>query len=61
MGDKLIHIPNDDDQNYPCCRLKLFVVKFDYYLMKLPIVLCQRIGSRILKTLDTSVIYSLMS
>ena len=29
MADKLMYIPNDDTQNYPLCRLKLLVEKFE--------------------------------
>ena len=30
MADKLLYIPNDDRQNYPFCRLKLFVETFEH-------------------------------
>ena len=29
MADKLMHISNDDTQNYPFCRLHLVVESFD--------------------------------
>ena len=29
MDDKLIYIPNDDKQNIPFCRLKIFVESLD--------------------------------
>ena len=35
MDDKLMHIPNDDTQNYPFCRLKL-VVQTNNNLVKVP-------------------------
>ena len=30
MTDKLMHIPNDDTQNYPFCRLKSVVETFEH-------------------------------
>ena len=30
MTNKLIHIPNDDTQKYPFCRLKLVVETFEH-------------------------------
>ena len=30
MLDKLMHIPNDDTQNYPVCRLQLVVETFEH-------------------------------
>ena len=33
MADKLMHIPNDDFQNYPLCTLGLVVETFQLNLM----------------------------
>ena len=30
MADKFMHIPNDDTQNSPFCRLQLIVEKFGH-------------------------------
>ena len=30
MADKFMYIPNDNAQNYPFCRLKLVVEKFEH-------------------------------
>ena len=34
MDDKFMHIPNDDPQNYPFCKLELVVETFNTQLNK---------------------------
>ena len=33
MAKKIMHIPNDDTQNYPFPRLKLVVESFEHFIL----------------------------
>ena len=64
----ILYIPNDDTQNYPCCRLQLVVETLvDIYFheptnqKKSPELINQRIRKRIIKILGTIVINSPIS
>ena len=35
MINKLRYLPNDNEQNYPLCRLKLLVEKLGQFLIKI--------------------------
>ena len=66
MAKKLIHIPNDNAQNFHFCRLWLLVETFGHSTSwinqsKSPKLLSQRIRERYYVTLGTSVTNSLMS
>ena len=66
MDDKLMYIPNEDEQNYTFCRLKLLNAKvwkhtlFELtyqYLIEVPKVFMQRMRERTCKTLGTTIIH----
>ena len=68
MADKLMHIPNDNTQNSPFCRLQLAVKHLNTQLneinqnvVKSTKLLSQGIRKRYYKTLGTSVINRPMS
>ena len=69
MADKLIHILNDDTQNYPSCRLQIEIKHLDTQLIestkqksKMSLkLLNQGIRKRHYKTLWSSVINNLIS
>ena len=56
MGDKLIIIPNDDIQDYPFCRLKLFVKMNIHWTKMYPKFLSQWIRGHDHKTLGTTIL-----
>ena len=59
MDNKLINIPNDDKQNYPFCKLTLFVEKIETNTPKFKAtkVLSLLPGYYVYKTLGTSIIF----
>ena len=60
MGDKRMCIPDNDTQNYPCCRLNLWLKQLNTQLnestnQNSPKLLSQQIRKRYYKTLRTTV------